>query len=401
MKRINILNLKVSKQYGITLIALVITIIVLLILAGVTISVLAGDNGLLTKASDVKQSSKEAEIREKIQLAVIAAKTNSTVKLEEALEEELIKEFGTDNYEIIVVGQGYIIIVDNIQYRIEENGTVQKENQSNEANSIENAGDLSKGGQYDGLTEETSYRISCIEDLVEWTNKYIKLEKTIDFNSVASYNNYKLKTTDINENGKIEELITELTTGIGFKPIADFSSTFDGQNNEIRNIYEDRIGEAGLFGTANSAIIKNLGVTGKIKTTGCVGGIAASGSNLQINNCYNKATIFTTQSKSSYYSVGAGGIIGYGGTNTTLKINNCYNFGNIESRTASGGLMGSCIGSTKPEFYNSSNLGNIKGKYAGGISGSNGEKIINCYNLGTIEGSEHARRIKRKQSNFS
>ena len=37
-------------------------------------------------------------------------------------------------------------------------------------NNIENAGDLSKGGQYDGITEETAYRITCIEDLVEWAN---------------------------------------------------------------------------------------------------------------------------------------------------------------------------------------------------------------------------------------
>ena len=37
---------------GITLIALVITIIVLLILAGVAISMLSGDNGILNRASD-------------------------------------------------------------------------------------------------------------------------------------------------------------------------------------------------------------------------------------------------------------------------------------------------------------------------------------------------------------
>ena len=38
-----------KKEKGITLIALVITIIVLLILAGVTVATLTGDNGLLTK----------------------------------------------------------------------------------------------------------------------------------------------------------------------------------------------------------------------------------------------------------------------------------------------------------------------------------------------------------------
>jgi len=334
-------------------------------------------------------------------LAVTNARMKNMSLLDRTvLDNELKSEFGEENYELLPVGEGFLISVNNIEYLVEKDGKVSDGNKVEESN-IEYAGDLSKGGQYNGTTEDTAYRITCIEDLVTWTNnsntyknKCIKLEKTLDFNSTASYKNAKVKTTDINENGKIEELITELTTGIGFKPISDFSSTFDGQNNEIRNIYEDKIGGAGLFGTANSAIIKNLGVTGRIKTTGCVGGIAASGSNLQINNCYNKATIFTTQSGTPYYSVGAGGIIGYGGTNTTLRINNCYNFGNIESGTASGGLMGTCIGSTEPEFYNSSNLGNVKGKYAGGISGSSGKKIINCYNLGTIEGSEHARRVK-------
>lgn len=39
-----------KEQKGVTLIALVITIIVLLILAGVSIAMLTGDNGILTKA---------------------------------------------------------------------------------------------------------------------------------------------------------------------------------------------------------------------------------------------------------------------------------------------------------------------------------------------------------------
>lgn len=47
-------QLKINK--GITLIALVITIIVLLILAGVTIATLTGDNGILTKAQSAKST---------------------------------------------------------------------------------------------------------------------------------------------------------------------------------------------------------------------------------------------------------------------------------------------------------------------------------------------------------
>ena len=45
---------KLKESKGITLIALVITIIVLLILAGVTIATLTGDNGILKKANDAK-----------------------------------------------------------------------------------------------------------------------------------------------------------------------------------------------------------------------------------------------------------------------------------------------------------------------------------------------------------
>ncbi len=43
---------------GITLIALVITIIVLLILAGVTIAALSGDNGILQRATEAKKKLK-------------------------------------------------------------------------------------------------------------------------------------------------------------------------------------------------------------------------------------------------------------------------------------------------------------------------------------------------------
>lgn len=56
---------KVKKNKGITLIALVVTIIVLLILAGISISTLTGQNGLLTKADQAKKTSviaKESEI---------------------------------------------------------------------------------------------------------------------------------------------------------------------------------------------------------------------------------------------------------------------------------------------------------------------------------------------------
>ena len=61
-------NMKNKKNNGITLIALVITIIVLLILAGVTIATLTGENGILTRATDAKEQTEIASVREQAQL---------------------------------------------------------------------------------------------------------------------------------------------------------------------------------------------------------------------------------------------------------------------------------------------------------------------------------------------
>ena len=64
-----------KEQKGITLIALVITIIVLLILAGVSIAMLTGKNGVLTQANNAKTETAQAEAIERINLALNAVKS--------------------------------------------------------------------------------------------------------------------------------------------------------------------------------------------------------------------------------------------------------------------------------------------------------------------------------------
>lgn len=59
-----------KKERGITLIALVITIIVLLILATISIATLTGENGILNKASNAKETQKLAEMKELLELAI-------------------------------------------------------------------------------------------------------------------------------------------------------------------------------------------------------------------------------------------------------------------------------------------------------------------------------------------
>ena len=68
-----------KEQKGVTLIALVITIIVLLILAGVSIAMLTGDNGILNKSTKAAASQKVAEARD---LASTYVATQYTTYLE-------------------------------------------------------------------------------------------------------------------------------------------------------------------------------------------------------------------------------------------------------------------------------------------------------------------------------
>ena len=87
---------------GITLIALVITIIVLLILAGVSIAMLTGQNGILTQASNAKSDTAKAEIAEKVNMAVQAAyaikvTAGSGVASSALTVAEVVAQYNSDN----------------------------------------------------------------------------------------------------------------------------------------------------------------------------------------------------------------------------------------------------------------------------------------------------------------
>ena len=111
-----------KNQKGVTLIALVITIIVLLILAGVSIAMLTGDNGILTQAKSAKISQIEGTVREEVNLAVQAAKmdvenkavtTNTGFLAEtnpEAVKTELVKDLTTEKGYTVTAGDKKVTI---------------------------------------------------------------------------------------------------------------------------------------------------------------------------------------------------------------------------------------------------------------------------------------------------
>ena len=128
--------MKTIKQNGITLIALVITIIVLLILAGVSIATLTGENGILTRANDAKTSTEIAEEKEKVELATVAAYTDAKggELQQNVLEQELGKYFTSGKYNVTTGTnedgtEGYIVTItendpNGRKYFVDKNGNV-------------------------------------------------------------------------------------------------------------------------------------------------------------------------------------------------------------------------------------------------------------------------------------
>lgn len=87
-----------KKERGITIIALVVTIVVLLILAGVSISLIINRNGIISKSEVAKQETEIADEKEKINLSAVAAQANNeeAVIRRNDFDKELKKFFNED-----------------------------------------------------------------------------------------------------------------------------------------------------------------------------------------------------------------------------------------------------------------------------------------------------------------
>jgi|GEM_PF-2267092 len=158
-------------------------------------------------------------------------------------------------------------------------------------------------------------------------------------------------------------------------PIGDasnpFTGIFDGRGYVISNMRVSAEQQyVGLFGYANGATIKNVGVEGaninitwtsgsSVYAGGICGYITGSGN---IRNCYftgRVSSVMTAQNGRVY----AGGICGL--VNTSASVTFCYTAGNVFARTT----------------YSSGNPSTL---YAGGICGYNFGSISDCYNAETV-----------------
>ena len=170
-------------------------------------------------------------------------------------------------------------------------------------------------------------------------------------------------------------------------PIQQYGGTFDGAQHTISGIYcvSDTIDEAGIFqNTIDNAIVENIGVLDSyycLKEGYNVGGIVGFNSGI-IRNCYNEGMVSSLYNNDNYL----GGICGMNGGGT---ITGCYNKGKV-ANSVRGTRAGGICGRSTNKILNCYNTGSVTGGYmVGGICGSNASsttsgRIENCYNIGTI-----------------
>ena len=81
------------KNKGVTLIALAVTIVVMLILAGVTISVLNGENGIVKQAQKAKEESKIKELKEKVRIDIAGKRVENIGELRVSVLKEILDKY--------------------------------------------------------------------------------------------------------------------------------------------------------------------------------------------------------------------------------------------------------------------------------------------------------------------
>ena len=180
-------------------------------------------------------------------------------------------------------------------------------------------------------------------------------------------------------------------TPIG-KEFYEFSGVFDGKDHVVEGLKVSNVADAGLFGVAKGAAIKNLVVRGSVTGTDNAAGILAKAKNeaCTIENCGNEAAVTVAKSGGGY----AGGILG--STSANVQIARCYNSGIVTSTgnnsySRAGGIVGYMSGSNGEAKVNTCyNTGNITSdSYAAGVfAGYGGPSLTvsSCYNTGKISG---------------
>ena len=433
MKKLNVEILQTQK--GITLLILVITIIVLLILAGITIGAITGDESTIVNASKAKFKTEIKDIEEKIELEEINNNDGEDFQFG-TLKDLIGREDGYN--EILYMEDGKLVYIEdkvsNKQAQwLEEMDIQAKQNiipiytgeqfkkiGTGEEIEIEEAGGEKFQFNIDShYVLQNDINLNCSEE-----NQWKPLGATNEFKGILDGKNYNVSGIYINSNEEYIGLfaynngtIENIVLSNGYIKGLDYVSGIVARNNtsgkiincvnkvEVNNITGNYSGgivsdNRGLIencennsyldfraiaggisgGNSSSGLIKNCKNTHEILLRDfTIGGIVGQNEGT-VEECYNIGNILPD---TNYARYGKGGIVG---TNNG-DIKKCYNLANVQGNSSNwnvGGISGVNGSNGNIEF--SYNIGNISGRTSiGGIVGANEGKTRYCYTIENIE----------------
>ena len=237
----------VANEKAITLIALVITIVILLILAGVTITMTLGQNGLFTRAREGRAAYEESEVRDDLSMLITQYTWDKASEKTDKSLADYLKENGAtsvkanaDGTTLEVEYKGYVFTVNKDSGEITEVSKGEGNDSPTTPTIMPKVGEIVN---YKPNTPSTGYDLSTAK------SGYSKAQ-TID----GTYDPTTWKIMEVDENGNITKLL-----GIGSKTVYFEGST--GYNNGVyllNDICKSRYGNASLGATARSLTIEDI-----------------------------------------------------------------------------------------------------------------------------------------------
>ena len=410
---------KIRETKAITLIALVVTIVVLLILAAVSINLILDENGIIKKSKDARKSWLEAQEKEQQAIddfvkenlpswdgkttELPETKANETTgKLDWYIYNEGQMKFLANYVNETLTQQDLNLIADNgmtkEDLKITEDTTIYLMNDLNLGAVIDQQGNLISGEQWVPIGPS---KTQILEGTFEGNNHYIcgvYINREEKYNGIfgncSTIKNLTIKNSYI-EGGAC----TGGTAGVARKGIVDNCHNI---NTKVVLKEEALYTVGGVIGQSTGEKVANCTNTGTVVSYGSrnfcqMGGICGLLMNTDIINCSNYGKIIQEVDEDletiSDLNAYVGGICGVFMTNMEGKgiIKECHNGAEIKGIIAVGGIVGgSYIGTT---IQNCSNTGKIEAcSVVGGIVGQLGNTenglshsiLKECYNSGNI-----------------
>ena len=232
-----------TQKKGITLIALVVTIVVLLILAGVSISMLTGDNGIISKAKEAKKENNIGSVKEEINIAFSSIKTKAISKdyvitvndiinseSEYALEKEIEFEWvdRNSNPALIKKNNIYCYIYDDLSFDVSETDETYAINANLENYTLSNSRTrIVKDSQYQTQIIFNKFyqmnKITILQGDIDITSEvYNEENKTITINKMID--NIDINITSIIEKNNIEALVNKIDENCKYTTIEEIAN---------------------------------------------------------------------------------------------------------------------------------------------------------------------------------